>query len=274
MTKQGRVSAFIVEDNSLYTYFLNEALKDEGHFNITTFETSEQCLQSLDQKPDIIVLDYYLESGATGLDAFKRIRDKYPKMPVVILSSQDDVQIAADLMEAGVYEYIEKKDKDVVNKLKNTLLAISRKKNNVGFSIKNLWSSKEINTKKIFIVEDNPTYAKALELYIKQNFPDLKEVKTFPVGEVALMELERSNPSVIIMDYFLDGKFYDAETGLEAIKEIKEKKPGVNIILLSSQGEINVALEATKKYKCHYVKEDDHAFDRVLHFIRQSWSQA
>ncbi|MGZ4089695.1 MAG: response regulator [Bacteroidia bacterium] len=274
MSKQGRVSAFIVEDNSLYTYFLNEALKEEGDFNITTFETSEQCLQSLDQKPDIIVLDYYLEGGATGLQAFKQIRAKYPKMPVVILSGQDDVQIAADLMEAGIYEYIEKKDKDVVNKLKNVLIAVSHEKKKLSFSLKKIWPHKEINTKKIFIVEDNPTYAKALELFIKQNFPDLKEVKTFPVGEVALMELEKRNPSVIVMDYFLDGKFYDAETGLQAIRNIKEKKPSANIILLSSQGEINVALEATRKYKCHYVKKDDHAFEKVLHLIRQSWSQA
>jgi DNA-binding NtrC family response regulator len=219
MGKQGRVSAFIVEDNNLYTYFLNEALKEEGEFNITTFDNTEQCLNSLDQKPDIIVLDYYLENGITGLDAFKRIKEKHPKMPVVILSGQDDVQVAADLMEAGVYEYIEKKDKDVVEKLKKTLVEISRRKRT--FNFRAIWPEKKVNSKKIFIVEDNPTYAKALELFIKQSFSDVKEVKTFPVGEVALMELDRRNPSVVIMDYFLDGKFFDAETGLAAVKDIK-----------------------------------------------------
>jgi two-component system, OmpR family, response regulator len=269
MGKQGRVSAFIVEDNNLYTYFLNEALKDEGDFNITTFETAEQCLQSLDQKPDIVVMDYYLENGATGLDAFNKIKQTHPKLPVIILSGQDDVQVAADLMEAGVYGYIEKKDKDVVNKLKSALMEISRKKTT--FSLKGLWGNKKIKTKSVFIVEDNPTYSKALELFLKQSFPDIKEVKTFPVGEVALMELEKRNPSIIIMDYFLDGKYFDAETGLEAIKDIKSKKPATNIILLSSQGEINVAIEATSKYKCHYVKKDDHAFGKVESFIRQAW---
>lgn len=271
MGKQGRVSAFIVEDNNLYTYFLNEALKEEGEFNITTFDSTDQCLKSLDQQPDIVVLDYYLENGMTGLEAFKRIREKHPKLPVVILSGQDDVQVAADLMEAGVYEYIEKKDKDVVDKLKKTLLEISKKKRT--FNLKALWPEKKVNSKKIFIVEDNPTYARALELFIKQSFPDVKEVKTFPVGEIALMELDRRNPSVVIMDYFLDGKFYDAETGIEAIRDIKARRPNVEIILLSSQGEINVAIEATKKYKCHYVKKDDHAFEKVVSHIRQAWQK-
>lgn len=269
MGKQGRVSAFIVEDNNLYTYFLNEALKDEGNFNITTFENTDKCLASLDQKPDIVVLDYYLENGETGLDAFKKIREKHPKMPVIILSGQDDVQIAADLVEAGIYEYIEKKDKDVITKLKNTLIEISHRKRT--FNFRALWSAKKQNAKKIFIVEDNPTYAKALELFLKQSLPDVQEVKTFPVGEVALMELERRDPGIVIMDYFLDGKFYDAETGLDAIRDIKFKKPNVEIILLSSQGEINVAIEATKKYKCHYVKKDDHAFEKVVNHIREAW---
>ncbi|MBA3664705.1 MAG: response regulator [Bacteroidetes bacterium] len=269
MGQRGRVSAFIVEDNSVYTYFLNESLKDEGNFNITTFENVNQCIASLDDRPDIIVLDYYLERGVTGFDAYKTIRQKYPKLPVVILSAQDDVQVAADLMEAGVYEYIEKKDKDVVYKLKNVMIEVAHKKHYEEFN--DYWK-KKVKTKSIFIVEDNPTYAKALELFLKQTFSDLKEIKIFPVGEVALMELERRNPSVVIMDYFLDGKYYDAETGLATVKDIMEKKPDTKIILLSSQGEINVALEATKKFHCHYVKKDDHAFGKVETFIRQVWA--
>ncbi|MCW3076914.1 MAG: hypothetical protein JWO32_1523 [Bacteroidetes bacterium] len=269
MGKNGRVSIFIVEDNSLYTYFLNETLKEEGDFNITTFETAQQCLDSLNEKPDLIVLDYYLEKGITGMDTFKQIHAKNPKLPVIILSSQDDVQIAADLLEAGVYEYIEKKDKQVVDKLKKAILEISHKAHHEYF--KDFWA-KKIKTKNIFIVEDNAPYAKALELYLKASFPDATEIKIFPVAEVAIMELDRKNPSVIVMDYFLDGRYYDAETGIEAIKEIKAIKPEIKIILLTSQGEINVALEATNKYHCHYVKKDEHAFHKVESFIREVWA--
>lgn len=268
MSRHSRISVFIVEDNNLYTYFLNDALQDEGEFNITTFETATQCLKSLEDKPDIIVMDYYLEDGKTGLDFFKTIHQKYPKLPVIVLSGQDDVQIAADLMEAGVHEYLQKKDKDVVQKLKKAILDISHERHHEYFE--EFWS-KKVKSKNIFIVEDNVTYAKALELFLKQSFPDNTEVKIFPVGEIALMELDRRNPSIVIMDYHLDTRYYDAEPGLIAIKDIKEKKPDTHIILLSAQEEISVAVEATKTYHCHYVKKDDHSFEKIEAFVRSVW---
>jgi len=202
------------------------------------------------------------------MDAFKIIHAKFPKLPVIILSSQENVQQAADLMEAGAYDYIQKKDKNVVEKLKNAMLEVSREMQH-GF-FQDFWKDK-VKHKSIFIVEDNPTYAKALELFLKQTFPDAEEVKVFPVGEVAVMELERGNPGVIIMDYNLDDNYYDAKSGLDAIKDIKAKKPDTNIILLSSQVRIDVAIEATKNYHCHYVQKDDKAFNKVEAFIKGVW---
>lgn len=123
----------------------------------------------------------------------------------------------------------------------------------------------------VFIVEDNMAYAQALKVFINTNFPQLKEVKIFPVGEVAELELEK-NPGLIIMDYFLDSKYDDAENGLEAVKHIRAKKPGTKIMLLSSQDNIEIALEATKKYQCYYVKKDDRAFNKVEEYMRQIFS--
>jgi DNA-binding NtrC family response regulator len=121
----------------------------------------------------------------------------------------------------------------------------------------------------IFIVEDNVIYARALEEYLKRAFPDVKEVKTFDTGEVVLSELHL-DPSIIIMDHYLNQE-RGAVSGLETIKHIRAKKPGTSIMLLSAQGDISVALEATKKYKCHYVKKDEQAFNKVEEFIRQVW---
>lgn len=114
----------------------------------------------------------------------------------------------------------------------------------------------------VFIVEDNPMYAKTLESSIKASFPEMNQVKTFPVGETCLMELRR-NPDVIIIDYFLDSKYEDAETGLEIIRQIRAEKPDVNIIVLSSQNDIDVVVEAVDKYNCSYVKKDEDAFAKV-----------
>lgn len=134
--------------------------------------------------------------------------------------------------------------------------------------LKKLFKPKVQKTGIIFIVEDNLVYAKTLESSIRSKFPEIKEIRIFPVGETCLMELNR-NPDLIIMDYFLDTKYYDAETGLQIIEKIRAQKPEMNIVILSSQNEINVVIEATKTYHCTYIKKDDMAFERLEEVIRE-----
>ena len=118
---------FIVEDNSFYTFFLNEFLREHGNFNITTFESAELCMNEMDTRPDLVIQDYFLESGMNGADAFRIMRKKYPRVPVIMLSGQKDVQVAADLVSEGVYGYIEKRDMQAMNKLKTAILELSNK---------------------------------------------------------------------------------------------------------------------------------------------------
>ena len=128
---------------------------------------------------------------------------------------------------------------------------------------KDLFKSKEQEkTGLVFIVEDNKPYAETLKVFLNAEVPEIEEIRIFPVGETSLLEL-RKNPDLIIIDYFLDSQYYDAETGLEIIKQIRAEKPEVNIIVLSSQEDIDVVLEMVKKYHCSYVKKDAEAFEKV-----------
>lgn len=129
MNSKGQAKIFIVEDNFMYSYVLDSVLKDYGNFVITTFESGEACLQLLGNNPDLIILDYNLGTGINGLDTLKAIKAQKPKVPVIILSSQEDIQIAADLLHAGAYDYIQKKNqKDAIEKLTNAIVAAINKK--------------------------------------------------------------------------------------------------------------------------------------------------
>jgi DNA-binding NarL/FixJ family response regulator len=134
---------------------------------------------------------------------------------------------------------------------------------------KDLFKSKEQEkTGLVFIVEDNKLYAETLKVFLGAEVPAIKELKIFPVGETSLLELKK-NPDIIIIDYFLDSKYYDAETGLEIIKQIRTEKPEVNIIVLSSQEDIDVVLEMVKKYNCSYVRKDAEAFEKVGEIVAE-----
>lgn len=126
-----------------------------------------------------------------------------------------------------------------------------------------------MNTKtqiNVFIVEDNDVYAKSLQAFIIAHFPDIK-VKIFQVGEMCLTKLHL-NPNIIIMDYFLNSKYGEAQNGLEIIKRIKAQNPKTNIIVLSAQENYNVVLDAIKQYGCFYVQKDQNAFNKVEQMIK------
>lgn len=132
----------------------------------------------------------------------------------------------------------------------------------------NLFKSKAQKTGIVFIVEDNKAYAETLKAFLKADVPEIKEIKTFPVGETCLLELHK-NPDLVIIDYYLDSKYYDAETGIEIVKQIRAEHPEMDILVLSSQKDVDVVLEAIKKYNCSYVNKDDKAFGKVSEVVKE-----
>jgi two-component system OmpR family response regulator len=112
-----QLSVFIVDDNKLFSAALHNQLNDifNAGANIRLFSTAEECLDHLEDGPDIIVLDYYLNSrfydAMNGLEALKKIRMKDPNIRVVMLSAQDKMEIAVDAIRYGAYDYIIKNEK-------------------------------------------------------------------------------------------------------------------------------------------------------------------
>jgi DNA-binding NarL/FixJ family response regulator len=102
---------FIVDDEPLLSEMLNDYLKEQyADFNIRSFPTGEACLQRLDEKPDIVVLDYYLNSkekdAANGIDILKEIKKQSKAVPVIILSSQESYGTAAQTIRYGAVHYV------------------------------------------------------------------------------------------------------------------------------------------------------------------------
>lgn len=115
-----RLSVFFVEDNELYAMMLELKLKNVANYSITVFDSAEKAINRLDENPDLIILDYFL-NGINGLEALKKIKSVNPKIPVIILSAQNDINIAMDTMDAGAYKYLAKKELSIekINKVLN-----------------------------------------------------------------------------------------------------------------------------------------------------------
>jgi DNA-binding NtrC family response regulator len=126
MRNKAQLSLFIVEDNQMYSLYIDNLLKEQFNFKVSTFPNGEACVKDLYLTPDIIVLDYML-GGMDGLQVLSAIKKQLPDTPVILLTGQKDMETAVRLMKAGAYEYIIK-DKDAPEKLVSAIIRIDQEK--------------------------------------------------------------------------------------------------------------------------------------------------
>ncbi|MEI6059867.1 MAG: sigma-54 dependent transcriptional regulator [Bacteroidota bacterium] len=100
---------FVVEDDVWYAELLEYNLKMNPDYRVEMFSNAEECLQNLYKRPMAITLDYSLP-GLSGRDALARINKTNPSIPVIIISGQEDITTAIDLLKEGAYEYIVKNE--------------------------------------------------------------------------------------------------------------------------------------------------------------------
>lgn len=101
---------FVVEDDILYLNLINKELEKMGYTKIESYSTGKEAMHNLDKKPDIALLDYFLEKDFTGMDILKKLQKRFPDTQVIFLTGSDDVNIAVDTMRNGAYDYIVKGD--------------------------------------------------------------------------------------------------------------------------------------------------------------------
>ena len=119
----------------------------------------------------------------------------------------------------------------------------------------------------IFLVDDEPIQNEMLKDFLSERLEDFK-FKTFESGELALKEMDQ-NPHIVVLDYHLNSHLPDQQNGVEILKAIKERHPQVQVIMLSGQDKIEVAVESMKYGASDYVIKGETAFSRMENVINR-----
>lgn len=98
---------FVVEDSIPYAKVLVHHLGLNPDNEVEHFSDAMSFLNQLHRIPDCVLLDYSLPD-LSGIQVLKRIRSQIPDLPVLIVSGQEDVGTAVDLLKEGAYDYIVK----------------------------------------------------------------------------------------------------------------------------------------------------------------------
>ena len=121
------VNLFLVDDDALFLKSLEIEFMHYGEFEIHTFPTGERCLEHIDEKPDIVVLDYHLNgiqrTAMDGIDVLDQIKEKHPEIPVIMLSSQDKIEVAINCMHHHAHDYVVKSETSFI-RLQKIITAI------------------------------------------------------------------------------------------------------------------------------------------------------
>ncbi|HAQ65208.1 MAG TPA: regulator [Bacteroidales bacterium] len=114
---------FLVEDDLITAKALTESLIKETGCEVSHFGTGRDFLEAIThQQPDLVSLDYLLPDSS-GAELFKKVKKMYPDIPVIMVSGQQDISTAVDLLRQGAYDYIVK-DKNMRSRLVNLVLKI------------------------------------------------------------------------------------------------------------------------------------------------------
>lgn len=111
---------FIVEDDSWFSEFLEYHIKTVNDTaTIQRFTNGKDLLKQLNKQPDIITLDYSLPDY-DGRELLKAIKEQCPGTYVIIISGQNDLNLAVDLLKEGAHDYIVK-DVDTKERIWKTI---------------------------------------------------------------------------------------------------------------------------------------------------------
>ena len=115
--------AFIVEDNEMFSTMLSHMLSNDNVCRFIGFKSGEECVSNLYMNPLVVVLDYGLP-GMDGLKTFQEIKKYNPDLPIVVLTSTNDQNVARNFFNEGAHAFLVKQKStapEIIKIIKNLL---------------------------------------------------------------------------------------------------------------------------------------------------------
>ena len=166
----------IVDDNE---EFVEDTLLGlRRHFECHWAETGELGLERMATvDPDLVLLDYDLGEGASGLDILGRLVGEYPDVPVVMVTKESGVRTIVRAMKQGAFDYV------VKNTSREDFLDVIRK----GLALRrvkqeNIWLRRRLQESMGTLVGDSPALQKVKQEIREAAATDLSVLITGETG--------------------------------------------------------------------------------------------
>ncbi|HOK05788.1 MAG TPA: sigma-54 dependent transcriptional regulator [Syntrophales bacterium] len=96
----------VLDDDAVACEFLHDALAVEGH-EVRTFTSAEEALKEELDHFDLLLSDIRMP-GMDGLQFLKRVHEKWPDLPVILMTAYGSLETTMEALRYGAWDYISK----------------------------------------------------------------------------------------------------------------------------------------------------------------------
>ena len=249
----------VIEDNEWYNKLLVHSLSLNPDYIIKNFFSASDFFNYSGDFADVVTLDYRLPD-MDGIEVLQKIKNLNPDTEVIVISEQDNISTAVELLKQGAYDYIVK-EKDIRDRLLSTVNNI-RKNTKLKKRISVL--EKEIQKKYDFqssIVGSSPVILNIFQLIEKAISVNITVTITGETGtgkEVVAKAIHynssrKNKPFVAVNMSAIPAELVESElfgyekgsfTGAVARRIGKFEEADGGTLFLDEIGEMNIAFQA------------------------------
>jgi two-component system response regulator HydG len=164
------MSKILVIDDDVDMCLLLKRFLTKNGYEVTLAHNGKKALEELENgEPNLVLCDFRLED-IDGKELLIKIKERYPRTPVIIVTGYSDIKVAVDVMKLGAYDYVTKPlfPDEILLSIKSALQKVATKPENVATVImpeedaKNSTKSKTITSGQ-YIFSDSPEFKNILK---------------------------------------------------------------------------------------------------------------
>jgi two-component system nitrogen regulation response regulator GlnG len=100
-------SVWVIDDDQSIRWVLEKAL-NKAEMNVRSFSSASGILETLERsQPDALITDVRMP-GMGGFELLNKIQERYPDLPVIIITAHSDLDSAVTAYQGGAFEYLPK----------------------------------------------------------------------------------------------------------------------------------------------------------------------
>jgi two-component system CheB/CheR fusion protein len=264
-------SILVIEDDPAIREMLQLVFEMDGYRTAVASDgkSALELVANGTVRPKIVIADYNLPNGLSGLDVASRLRETFDSaLPVLIVTGDISTGTLRAIAGANCVQLNKPIKADALTRLVRSQLALPRQKPERSPKQQPVESVAEEFAPTVFLIDDDDALRDTMRDLIEQ---EGRLVEAFSSGEAFLKAYRPGRKGCLLVDARLPGL-----GGLALLQQLKAEDHGLPSIMITGHGEVSMAVEAMKAGAIDFIEKPASrdellaSIDRALELTRDS----